>query len=332
MKKPIAIILFLLIILTTFIGCNDKNSGITAELHNAATNGDAKPSEETGHPSANPVETVSTPTGEPIEKEMTTPDQGDFSEMEIITRETQAPSETEPSAGEAKKDSCCADKAGDIIQFGGYKWRILDVTDGKALIITEGIIERREYHERFENTTWANCDLRQYLNGEFYDSFSEKDKVKIIQVTNQNPDNPWYGTHGGPDTQDHIFLLSVDEAVKYFGDSGKLTNRPIGDDRYEWLNEYPLWYIDDEFNDNRKAGFASGVENYGNDTGLWWLRTPGWNGDGGGDSDFPWGNWPLPYGTAFIDFAGGINVQGHITGDALAGVDGVRPALWLTME
>ena len=32
----------------------------------------------------------------------------------------------------------------------------------------------------------------------------------------QNPDNPEYGTDGGNDTTDKVFLLSIDEATRYF--------------------------------------------------------------------------------------------------------------------
>ena len=40
-----------------------------------------------------------------------------------------------------------------------------------------------------------------------------------------NDDNPWYGTRGGNTTTDKIFLLSLEEVVKFFGDSGDLKNR-----------------------------------------------------------------------------------------------------------
>ena len=206
---------------------------------------------------------------------------------------------------------------GDIIKFGGYDWRVLNVQDGRILIITEGIIQHRDYNNnKFDTVTWADCELRQYLNEAFYNSFNDEDRAKIIQMTNRNPDNPWYGTDGGEDTQDHIFPLSIEECVKYFGDSRQLSNQPIGDTRYGWLAETPLWYIHDEYDDNRKAGYADGVENYGEEFGAWWLRTPGWNG-------------ALPAGTAFVGYVGSIEVGGNFSGDALASVGGVRPALWL---
>ena len=124
-------------------------------------------------------------------------------------------------------------KIGSIISFGGYKWRILDTQGNTALIITENIIEQRIYHDAYKDITWAECALRKYLNGEFYDKFSATDKSRIIPVINKNSDNQWYGTKGGEDTQDNIFLLSIEEAAcKYFGDSSSKLENPKGNRRY----------------------------------------------------------------------------------------------------
>ncbi len=110
-------------------------------------------------------------------------------------------------------------KIGSSLSFGGYNWRILNIQNNTTLIITEEIIEQRVYHDAYKDITWADCALRKYLNGEFYDKFSAADKSRIIPVINKNPDNQWYGSKGGADTQDRVFLLSIEEVCKYFGDS-----------------------------------------------------------------------------------------------------------------
>ncbi len=38
---------------------------------------------------------------------------------------------------------------GNINKFSSYNWQVLDITDGRALIITEDIIELRWYHNEF---------------------------------------------------------------------------------------------------------------------------------------------------------------------------------------
>ena len=55
-------------------------------------------------------------------------------------------------------------RVGDIIEFGNYEWRVLDVQGERALVITHRIIESRAYHNTFEDITWADSDMRYYLN------------------------------------------------------------------------------------------------------------------------------------------------------------------------
>ena len=158
-------------------------------------------------------------------------------------------------------------QTGDKIIFGEYEWRVLDIQKNAALVITENIIEWLPYHNKYTAVTWSGCALRKYLNGEFYDRFSETDRAKIIPVTNKNPDNQWYGTVGGEETRDKIFLLSVDEAVcKYFGYSSRLLYNKSKNQRY-WFSRK------DENNIKRIAKRPDESWNT-----WWWLRTPGRDG------------------------------------------------------
>ena len=95
---------------------------------------------------------------------------------------------------------------GNVIVFGDYKWRVLDVKDGKALLLTEEIIEQRDYHDKKENVTWEHSEIRKFLNGEFMERFCASDKERIVTTLNKNNDNPWYKSPGGNDTFDGVFL------------------------------------------------------------------------------------------------------------------------------
>lgn len=98
----------------------------------------------------------------------------------------------------------------DLISFGQYTWQVLAIEDDRrALLITQDILELHWYHTKFIDITWAGCALRQYLNHELYNTFSQDEKARIIEVTNPNVDNPWFNTTGGPDTPDRLFLLSL---------------------------------------------------------------------------------------------------------------------------
>lgn len=80
------------------------------------------------------------------------------------------------------KDEFVEYKIGDTISFGDYIWKILDIVDNKALITTEYVIERRPYNDELKEITWENCSLREYLNNEFYNSFTEREKDTIIDI------------------------------------------------------------------------------------------------------------------------------------------------------
>ena len=221
---------------------------------------------------------------------------------------------------------------GGKIRFGKYDWYILDKQDGRALILTEKVIEKRVYHNQECEITWETCDMRKYLNGEFYNSFSETDCSRIIEVVNENHDNPWYGTSGGNPTTDRIFLLSIKEVVKYFGDSGQLKNRYMYPN-CDWCKDEFLPWIDDQYNIARRAVDDTGIVQH------WRLRSPGANGrlvagvtgfcgdgfDQGGIGVSGGGGDLSPDGHFIFDGSDVLTVT-----DNDSNVNGVRPALWLS--
>jgi serine/threonine protein kinase len=131
---------------------------------------------------------------------------------------------------------------GQRVEFGTWRgkpitWRVLAIEGGRALVISEAILEDRPYNEQGDNITWETCSLRQYLNGEFLQTtFSADEQSHIATVTNKNPDNPEYGTDGGNATKDKLFLLSINEAEKYFtSDSGWSATHFEGGAHWWWL-------------------------------------------------------------------------------------------------
>jgi len=182
------------------------------------------------------------------------------------------------------------------IQFGAYKWRVLDVQGDKALMITEGVVEKRPYNDAWIGVTWETCTLRKYLNGEFLQKFTEEERRKITETQIRNPDNLWCGTEGGRDTVDKVFLLSLEEVDRYFGDSGDYKNkRGVG-----------KYYFSNAHDSDRQAKF-------GKEVCWWWLRSPG----------------DLSDLAAYVDDDGYVYVIG-----GSVGIDsgGVRPAFWLNLK
>ena len=158
-------------------------------------------------------------------------------------------------------------QVGNIIEFGSYyqddlssktpiKWRVLDIQDGKALLISELLLDAKRYNIIDKGITWENSSIRNWLNNEFINqAFSKEEQNEIILTNISNPNNARRGTNGGNNTQDKIFLLSIDEAEKYFKDDKdrecKTTN---------YAKQQGAWTT----NDNKYLGNCN-----------WWLRSPG---------------------------------------------------------
>ena len=123
-----------------------------------------------------------------------------------------------------------------IVKFGKYDWLVLEKRDDSILLITKNIIERRAYHgvRTEKDMTWENSDLRKYLNLIFLNSFSPEERSRIRLTHNKNNANPEFGTNGGNDTDDYIFLLSIEEAQAL--DYRAAT---YGDDAYWWWLRSP---------------------------------------------------------------------------------------------
>jgi hypothetical protein len=201
---------------------------------------------------------------------------------------------------------------GDPYRFGNYDWRVIDIQNGKALLLSELVITDKPYHQPGGEITWENCTLRRdYLNNEFYNSFSTSDKKRIIETPNCNPDNLWYGIPGGKDTRDKVFLLSLEEVDRYFGDSGdylskRRKNWNSHDQKFYASNDG--WAFSNSHDSERVAKDANGKAWW------WWLRSPG------DDS----------YYAAYVNTDGNVGVSGG--GVSVSGVGGgFRPALWLNL-
>jgi len=184
--------------------------------------------------------------------------------------------------------------------FGGLDWLVLNVDkqNKRALLIAKDIVETRAYNTGGGETTWAKCSLRKYLNGEeFRKRFSTEEWERISETENANLDNPWYAEgKGGDGTKDKVFLLSIAEAVKYFGGSKVLRNKSLA----SMYNDSGI----DEGNNEKRAVKSR-------DNGIWWLRSPG----------------NTERTAANVDNDGGISLGGlGILTDG-----GVRPALWLNL-
>ena len=120
------------------------------------------------------------------------------------------------NASRGKYDVAANHAEHEQITFGGMSWRVLDCRDNKMLIISEKAITAMAYKADGSATTWEESDVRFYLNNDFYNRFAKEEKSKICETANTNEANELYGTSGGRNTLDYVFLLSCSEVEKYF--------------------------------------------------------------------------------------------------------------------
>ena len=123
------------------------------------------------------------------------------------------------------------------------------------------------------------------------------ERSQIITTKLRTSGNPWFNNDNGIKTEDKLFLLSVEEVVMYFGNSGQLKNPS---DKF---------YINDAFNDARMAKDTNGMPS------RWALRTPG----------------SQPNMVATVANNGKIAMSGDFVNRASTALFnvGIRPAMWV---
>ncbi len=192
----------------------------------------------------------------------------------------------------------------ETFQFGRYEqdnnsgngaeaidWQVLTVLSDRQLVVSRYILDYRSFSDSINGSKWDTSGVRQWLNGDFYNSaFTAAEKNSILQVTNSNPSNERYGTSGGSQTQDRIFLLSIDEANRYFSTGGHRVAKPTS-------------YAQQKYN-----------ASFGMDASAWALRSPG----------------STDNTSAFVDADGSVNYEGAYQNlSGIPTEYAVRPAFWM---
>lgn len=195
---------------------------------------------------------------------------------------------------------------GSIIKLGKYEqdnntsngsedieWIVLAKDIDKMLVISDKAIDCKPYHSSYGNTTWEECSLRRWLNDTFVnEAFTPEEQEKIL-TTNVTADaNPDYDTDAGNDTEDKVFLLSIEEANRYFNNDSERRCIPT---------EYA------------KANGAFTYKIDGTTNCFWWLRSQG------GYSN---------KSASVVNSDGTVGKYGNAVDDNR---DCVRPAMWISL-
>lgn len=132
---------------------------------------------------------------------------------------------------------------GDYLVFGHYdqdnnkrnppepvEWQVLDVKDGKAMIISRQGLDVCQYDRSFNYPTWAKSQVRRWLNSTFLNAIFTAEEQACIEVTHvvTLDNSQWvkYRKATGRDyeevndiceTDDILFLLSTEEVLELCG-------------------------------------------------------------------------------------------------------------------
>ena len=167
---------------------------------------------------------------------------------------------------------------------GGYnvdpiKWRVLSNDGGKLFLLSDRSLDAKIYYPQPQDVTWAESTIRSWLNG--YDgtanmagedhsgdsfkgsAFTETEFAAVAETDVVTENSPEFGTPGGSDTKDKVFLLSLAEAINTV---------------YGFTNSYDP--TGTRVSLNTDYAKECSTDYYGNSysVGEWWLRSPGRDG------------------------------------------------------
>ena len=120
-------------------------------------------------------------------------------------------------------------EVGGNLMFGSYfkdtdgskspiEWIVLERNGNKALLISKYGIDCKPYNTDSSDTDWKTSSLRRWLNDEFIKnafSTAEQQKIQSTKISTSN-DTLYQKGNTTTETIDKIFVLSIDEANRYF--------------------------------------------------------------------------------------------------------------------
>ena len=240
----------------------------------------------------------------------------EYSNVETDDKDIENEGTSDINEDKTKTDAADSDdgsyiRNGDYVIFGSYEqdgdlsngpepieWEVIDENDGEMLLISRYILDSKPYNTEQIDVTWETCTLRSWLNNDFYNTaFSAGEQNMIITTTLSNNDNAYFGTAGGNDTEDKVFILSLDEVMDYYyinswhdglygfsqGLLAPVTEYTLNNEDYIQNKNHidDTWYYgygSEGVNDDGWGGLIS--EGYSDDVigthcGSWTLRSPG---------------------------------------------------------
>jgi len=147
-------------------------------------------------------------------------------------------------------------------RFEPIRWKVLSVEESTILVLSEGILDAREYHSvagGFSDpiVSWKDCAIREWLNTAFYSTAFTTVQAEFIsasEITSFAFHSPVSGNRDPYTTQDNLFLLSDDEVARA---------------DYGFVNDESRIAKPTQYARAKNAHYVSFMDG----TGSWWLRS-----------------------------------------------------------
>lgn len=192
---------------------------------------------------------------------------------------------------------------GEIVTFGSYEqdddssngaekieWIVMEVEEHRALLLSRYVLDVKSLHETKKQVPWKSCDLRQWLNKDFFNSaFSESEQTLIAETELKNPEFTYISKPQNVDTVDKVFLLSNEELGKLYGDwlelgthgayQGFCPDLIVEPTPYARNKGIETFVVDEEFYESISKDYENLSEDViGREGCAWWYRcnTDGW--------------------------------------------------------
>ena len=146
---------------------------------------------------------------------------------------------------------------GDTLQFGWYRqekgpststqaidWLVLAKDHGTVTLISKYALDAVCFNEKPSSVSWKDSTVRAWLNGEFLHTAFTADQQALLKTV-------CVPTGKNSSTEDKVFLLSLEEAKRYFASNADRMCLPS------------------------PAAVEKGGFRWGNSGTWWWLRTSG---------------------------------------------------------
>ena len=179
-----------------------------------------------------------------------------------------------PAVKETKTEVVPSKNVGDVVIFGQYEqdnnpdngsepieWIVLDVQDGKTLLLSKYALDTVQYNKDWIDMTWEKCSLRTWLNTDFLGkAFNEQEQSAVLMTQVDNSDaqrKNEYNTTSGKNTDDRVFLLSHHEAFDLY-----------------FTSDEARMCVPTDYAIGKGAGVSDECQINGRATASWWLRSP----------------------------------------------------------